>query len=237
MWRAAKYLSAHRTDLGFTPQQPPPTPHKRAPRDPHAKRPTKGKPGIPPPPPLNPCISPPFPYFKFREPPKHGNGAMKRKRKKILSAALMHGLGHQPGAWRVRKGPAPTMSRRTCMRRFRARPRKASCMCCSWPSRSPTARLRNNPPAPPRQRPAVLHRGSHHQPKHSAGPRPPTNNQPKTPAGPLRRMNHPPTGWAGPPSSPHPPPSPRRYAPPRHTPRSSAAPERRKKISPSSNPL
>jgi FMN-dependent oxidoreductase (nitrilotriacetate monooxygenase family) len=24
----------------------------------------------------------------------------------ILSAALMHGLGHQPGAWRVRKGPA-----------------------------------------------------------------------------------------------------------------------------------
>ena len=26
--------------------------------------------------------------------------------KMILSAALMHGLGHQPGAWRVRRGPA-----------------------------------------------------------------------------------------------------------------------------------
>jgi FMN-dependent oxidoreductase (nitrilotriacetate monooxygenase family) len=26
--------------------------------------------------------------------------------KMILSAALMHGLGHQPGAWRVRKGPS-----------------------------------------------------------------------------------------------------------------------------------
>src|SRR5215510_6564924 len=24
----------------------------------------------------------------------------------ILSAALMHGLGHQPGAWRVRGGPS-----------------------------------------------------------------------------------------------------------------------------------
>ncbi|MGE3711151.1 MAG: LLM class flavin-dependent oxidoreductase, partial [Hyphomicrobiaceae bacterium] len=24
----------------------------------------------------------------------------------ILSAALMHGLGHQPGAWRVRRGPS-----------------------------------------------------------------------------------------------------------------------------------
>ena len=26
--------------------------------------------------------------------------------KMILSAALMHGLGHQPGAWRARRGPA-----------------------------------------------------------------------------------------------------------------------------------
>ena len=31
---------------------------------------------------------------------------MAEKRQMILSAALMHGLGHQPGAWRVRKGPA-----------------------------------------------------------------------------------------------------------------------------------
>ena len=31
---------------------------------------------------------------------------MVQKRQMILSAALMHGLGHQPGAWRVRKGPA-----------------------------------------------------------------------------------------------------------------------------------
>jgi FMN-dependent oxidoreductase (nitrilotriacetate monooxygenase family) len=31
---------------------------------------------------------------------------MAGKRQMILSAALMHGLGHQPGAWRVRKGPA-----------------------------------------------------------------------------------------------------------------------------------
>src|SRR4029078_5713912 len=27
-------------------------------------------------------------------------------KKMILSAALMHGLGHQPGAWRVRQGPS-----------------------------------------------------------------------------------------------------------------------------------
>lgn len=31
---------------------------------------------------------------------------MAGKSKMILSAALMHGLGHQPGAWRVRRGPA-----------------------------------------------------------------------------------------------------------------------------------
>ena len=31
---------------------------------------------------------------------------MTRKSKMILTAALMHGLGHQPGAWRVRKGAA-----------------------------------------------------------------------------------------------------------------------------------
>jgi FMN-dependent oxidoreductase (nitrilotriacetate monooxygenase family) len=31
---------------------------------------------------------------------------MAEKGKMILSAALMHGLGHQPGAWRVRKGAA-----------------------------------------------------------------------------------------------------------------------------------
>lgn len=31
---------------------------------------------------------------------------MSRKSQMILTAALMHGLGHQPGAWRVRQGPA-----------------------------------------------------------------------------------------------------------------------------------
>lgn len=31
---------------------------------------------------------------------------MSGKPKMILSAALMHGLGHQPGAWRARKGPS-----------------------------------------------------------------------------------------------------------------------------------
>jgi FMN-dependent oxidoreductase (nitrilotriacetate monooxygenase family) len=31
---------------------------------------------------------------------------MTGKNKMILSAALMHGLGHQPGAWRVRQGPS-----------------------------------------------------------------------------------------------------------------------------------
>ena len=31
---------------------------------------------------------------------------MAGKGRMILSAALMHGLGHQPGAWRVRRGPA-----------------------------------------------------------------------------------------------------------------------------------
>ncbi len=31
---------------------------------------------------------------------------MTKKNKMILSAALMHGLGHQPGAWRVRRGPS-----------------------------------------------------------------------------------------------------------------------------------
>lgn len=31
---------------------------------------------------------------------------MTEKNQMILSAALMHGLGHQPGAWRVRKGPS-----------------------------------------------------------------------------------------------------------------------------------
>jgi FMN-dependent oxidoreductase (nitrilotriacetate monooxygenase family) len=31
---------------------------------------------------------------------------MPMKNKMILSAALMHGLGHQPGAWRVRRGPS-----------------------------------------------------------------------------------------------------------------------------------
>ncbi len=31
---------------------------------------------------------------------------MAEESKMILSAALMHGLGHQPGAWRVRRGPA-----------------------------------------------------------------------------------------------------------------------------------
>ena len=37
---------------------------------------------------------------------KHKRIVMPGKKKMILSAALMHGLGHQPGAWRVRQGPS-----------------------------------------------------------------------------------------------------------------------------------